>query len=309
MINGINDLNNLGGNNNGDIGQRASGFFNMIIQKTKEWFNGITCIVKGIVAASVVLYLLNLITFGVISTFLSNITVYSISGFQIWRFITGNLMTTGLLSLLFALIFWVSDAVKIERMKGSAHYFIYFLIHSTIIQILYALLTAMFTSSKEKEEKIYYMSDGIWGFLMFEVTVLCLGYPEENIIILCIPYPIKAKFYPIILFVLFFILSGLQLDVFIGIGYGFLFKFFLEKFIVIPSSLIEKIEEKLFVNFRDKPFFVKNSEATGSQNPFQGMNKNNQALYGENQGNESAEAGNDGGFRAFAGEGIAVGGN
>lgn len=304
-MDGINDINN--NQNNGNYGQRASNFFGQLVSQLRKWFEGITCIVKIIVAASVLLYLINLITFNTASDILSNIPAYSLSGFQIWRFITGNLMTTGLLSLAFALLFWVSDASKIEKMKGSTHYLLYFLLHSTIIQLLYALLTGIFTASQDPEAKLRYMSDGIWGFLMFEITILCLSFPEENINLLCIPYPIKAKYYPLILLTIFFLLSGLELDVFVGIGYGFLYKYFIGKFLVIPSGLIEKLESKLPARILNEPYFIRISMAQGEINPFV---QNNENLFQDNQPNNDNSNNNEqqGGFIPFSGQGMQVGG-
>ena len=45
-------------------------------------------------------------------------------------------------------------------------------------------------------------SDGLWPYIMMEMTILCLANSENEMNILCFSYPIKSKYYPLILFVI-----------------------------------------------------------------------------------------------------------
>ena len=235
--------------NNNDTSQNI---FSLIIVKLKNWFNSITFIVKQIVALSIILCILDFFTINYITYIFSNVPYYSIGHFQIWRFITGNLITSGIFSLIFALIFWVSDGKVVEKMKGSAKYLIYFLIHSIIIQIFYALIY-YFLINKSQPEKKDIHSTGLWCYIICEVTINCLISPESKIFLPFIPYGIKAKFFPFIILLIFFIFGGFDLGMFISVIYGFIYGFFLYKYLEINNEYIINFENKYmkcFFRFR-----------------------------------------------------------
>ena len=231
-------------------------FFSLIFSKLKIWFNSITFIVKQIVAISIILWIIDLVSFNYMTFIFSNVPYYSIGYFQIWRFITGNLITSGLFSLIFALIFWVSDGKTVEKMEGSAKYLIYFLIHSTIIQIIYALIY-YFLGDKTKPEKNYIHSTGLWIYIIAEVTINCLISPENKIYLPFIPYAIKSKFFPIIILLVFFIFGGFDLGMFIAVGYGFIYSFFLYKYLIISNESIINFEQKYLKYFFGYKGYIK----------------------------------------------------
>ena len=104
--------------------RRPLSIFSQIYTALKIWFNSITFMVKLIVIISIILWIIDLFTNNYVTYIFANIPYYSIGSFQIWRFITGNLITSGIFSLIFALIFWVSDGKVVEKMKGSLKYII-----------------------------------------------------------------------------------------------------------------------------------------------------------------------------------------
>ena len=242
--------------NNEIQSESNNNFFSLIFSKLKIWFNSITFIVKQIVAISIILWIIDLVSFNYMTFIFSNVPYYSIGYFQIWRFITGNLITSGLFSLIFALIFWVSDGKTVEKMEGSAKYLIYFLIHSTIIQIIYALIY-YFLGDKTKPEKNYIHSTGLWIYIIAEVTINCLISPENKIYLPFIPYAIKSKFFPIIILLVFFIFGGFDLGMFIAVGYGFIYSFFLYKYLIISNESIINFEQKYLKYFFGYKGYIK----------------------------------------------------
>ena len=242
--------------NNEIQSESNNNFFSLIFSKLKIWFNSITFIVKQIVAISIILWIIDLVSFNYMTFIFSNVPYYSIGHFQIWRFITGNLITSGLFSLIFALIFWVSDGKTVEKMEGSAKYLIYFLIHSTIIQIIYALIY-YFLGDKTKPEKNYIHSTGLWIYIIGEVTINCLISPENKIYLPFIPYAIKSKFFPIIILLVFFIFGGFDLGMFIAVGYGFIYSFFLYKYLIISDESIINFEQKYLKYFFGYKGYIK----------------------------------------------------
>ena len=70
--------------------------------------------------------------------------------------------------------------------------------------------------------------------------------PESKIFLPFIPYPIKSKYFPIILLFIFFIFGGLEIGPFIAVIYGFLYSFFLQRFLEIKDESINNFENKYF---------------------------------------------------------------
>ena len=103
-------LNNNENDYNRNDNNKKENFFSIIFESLKAWFNSITFTVRIIVVLSVMFWMLDLITIGYITFCFSNVPYYTIGYLQIWRLVTGNLITTGFFSLLIAIIFWVSDA-------------------------------------------------------------------------------------------------------------------------------------------------------------------------------------------------------
>ena len=284
----------------------------LIFTRLKIWFNSITFIVRMIVVISFIFWVLDLITIDYITYCLANVPYYTIGYFQVWRLITGNLITTGFFSLLFAIIFWVSDGMIIEKQEGSVKYLIYFLIHTTIIQVIYVLLFFIFKGISTKPSYIY--SSGLWCYIICEVTINCLVSPDTNIYLLCIPYAIKAKYFPILILIIFFIFGGLDLGMFIGVGYGFLYGFFLKNYLIIPDDKLKYLESNYFNCISNCGGFIKMSEISNSkQQPFIGnfTQKNNYEQNESDSYSDDSESNNFQNklkkFTPFIGKGIMLG--
>ena len=80
--------------------------------------NGMPFFIKIIIFSTLIFYVINLFT-PYISFVLVDIPYYTILHFQIWRLFTTPFITTGLLSIIFSLLFWYRDAVKQEQEKGT----------------------------------------------------------------------------------------------------------------------------------------------------------------------------------------------
>ena len=297
--------------------RRPLSIFSQIYTALKIWFNSITFMVKLIVIISIILWIIDLFTNNYITYIFANIPYYSIGSFQIWRFITGNLITSGIFSLIFALIFWVSDGKVVEKMKGSLKYLIYFLIHSIIIQIFYALIY-YFLINKSQPEKKDIHSTGLWCYIICEVTINCLISPESKIFLPFIPYPIKSKFFPIIILLIFFIFGGFDLGMLIAVGYGFIYSFFISKYFEINNDYIINFENKyLRCLFRYKGYIQIDDIDTDKKQALIGkMIKNN---IDNNKDNESEGDSDDSDssnpynknlkkFIPFTGKGVKLGG-
>ena len=220
-------------------------------------------------------------------------------------------MTTGILSIIFSLIFWFKYAFKIEKQMGTTKYILIFLMNTIIIQILYCLLMLVISlivqSSFVLKMKITpngIRNEGLWPILMCELTLLCLSNPEAPMKIFLFPCIIKAKYYPFILFLMFTILSGFNIDfeVLCGIVYGFLYHFYLKNKLSISNNFAFKVENScLFKWMKNANGFV---NIGGVSLPELRNNLENVRNVNITQSNSNAPRP----FRAFKGKGIAVGG-
>ena len=308
------NYNNYNNYNSPSNNNEKENFCSFLFKRLTIWFNSITFIVRIIVVISMILWVLDLITIDYISFCLANIPYYTIGYFQIWRLITGNLITTGFFSLLLAIIFWVSDGMIIEKQQGSVKYFIYFLIHTTIIQVIYSLLYLFFIGISQKPNNFY--SSGLWCYIICEVTINCLVSPDTKIYLLCVPYPIKAKYFPIIILFLFIIFGGFELGMLIGVVYGFLYGLFLKKYLVISDDKLKNLESNYFSSISNFGGFVRMSEtSTSKQQPFIGnftQNNNNEQQDSDSYSDDSDSHNFQNKlkkFTPFMGKGITLGTN
>ena len=91
--------------------------------------------VKIITFSTLIFFIINLFT-PYISFYLADIPYFTIFYFQIWRLLTTAFITTGLLSIVFSLLFWYRDAVKQEQEKGTVKYMLNFFMMTFFIQVL-----------------------------------------------------------------------------------------------------------------------------------------------------------------------------
>ena len=287
---------------------------NNLCKDCKEYFerllNTMPFFIKIVVFSTIILYILN-IFIPYFALFLSDIPYFTVFYFQIWRLITTPFMTTGILSIIFSLIFWFKDAVKLEKELGTVKYMLVFFMNTLCIQILYCLVTLLISLiiqntilMKIKVTPNGIRNEGLWPILMCDLTLLCLNNPEEPMRFFLFPCIIKAKYYPLVLFLIFTILSGFNIDfeVMCAISFGFLYHFYLKNLLKITNNFATKVENSFLCRWmKNKKGFVNIGGATLPQLRNNLENVRNVVVNGNNSNPQ-------GGFRAFRGKGVAVGG-
>ena len=267
-------------------------------------YNSIPLFVFFIICITLFFYIIDLIFFS-ISFYISNIVLYTIFSFHIWRLLTTVFMTTSILNILFAMISWVKNASSLENSMGTIKYMLIFFMNSILIQIIYCLLLLIgFLISRNKKiltlnlKNGKVQNSGIWPIIMAELTLLCMSNPEILIRLFFFPCEIKAKFYPFILFFIFLLLNFFEIDfgVLSGIIYGLLYHFFLRNSLQISDKFVQKIE-KSFIG-----------SCLGNFKKFIPFN-NNIHVRIENITNTQKDDKNNKKFVPFQGEGIKVGGS
>jgi membrane associated rhomboid family serine protease len=228
--------------------------------------------IKLIVLITITLYIINRFAFN-LSLYISNIPFYTIYKYQIWRLFSTSLMNTGIINIALSLVLWIKLGAILEDSTGTILYLFIFIINSTLIQIIYTILIfviSLIIKNKNilllKLDNNYIVTNsGIWPYIISELTLLSLSNPNQIIKLFFFP-DIKAKFYPIIVFIIFALLNNLiiDLEVFCGILYSFLYHFFIKSKLNFSKKCIKNLEDSKcikcfskcggFISIRDKKF-------------------------------------------------------
>ena len=229
--------------------------------------------IKLIVLITITLYIINRFAFN-LSLYISNIPFYTIYKYQIWRLFSTSLMNTGIINIALSLVLWIKLGAILEDSTGTILYLFIFIINSTLIQIIYTILIFVISLIIKNKNILLLKLDinnnivtnsGIWPYIISELTLLSLSNPNQIIKLFFFP-DIKAKFYPIIVFIIFALLNNLinDLEVFCGILYSFLYHFFIKSKLNFSKKCIKNLEDSKcikcfskcggFISIRDKKF-------------------------------------------------------
>lgn len=275
--------------------------------KIKSILESMPLFIKIVVLSTIILYIINLFI-PYVALYLADIPYFTVYYCQIWRLLTTPFMTTGILSIIFSLLFWYKDAVKLEQDIGTVKYILIFCMNSFFIQILYCLITLLISLiiqsnilMKMKVTPRGVVNTGLWPILLCDLTLLCLSNPNENMKFFIFPCIIKARYYPVVLFLIFTILSGFNIDFenLCGIGFGYLYHYFLKNKLSISNNFALKVENSFLCRWmKNKKGFIK-SGGIGTQlvNSFQ--NARNVVITNSQNMKK--------GFNAFQGKGVTVG--
>jgi hypothetical protein len=192
--------------------------------------------------SSVIFYILILCQIKAIVTIFVNVPGTTFKTFMLWRLFTTVLVMPSILNILFGFLAWVPNAIQLEREQGTVKYLLSFFINTFVIQLLFCLF--IFLLSFISAQLLQTPSYGLWPLIMFEITVTCAANPERQMMFFFLPCPMKAKYYPWVLFFFFTLLSGfmIQFDLVSGILYGYLYHFKLQKFLSLSDGFIKKVE-------------------------------------------------------------------
>ena len=241
-----------------------------IVQSLKDLINRtvntMPLFIKIVVCSTSILYLLNLLI-PYISLILADIPYYTIYYIQIWRLFTTPFMTTNILNVILSFFFWLRDAVKLEKEIGTIKYMLIFLMNSLCIQIIYCLvmflLSVIIQNPEFLKNKITtkgVVNQGLWPILLCDLTLLCLSNPDRSMNFFFIPFVLKAKYYPIILLVIFTILSlSLNLEIFCGVGFAFLYHRYLRNKMKISNNFASRLSDSfLFKWMKNQKGYINN---------------------------------------------------
>ena len=242
-----------------------------------------------------------------IAFYLANIPYYTIYQCQFWRLITTAFITTGLINLIFSLLIFYRYSINTEKDIGTIKYMLNFFRNCLFIQIIYSLITLLISLiirnsilMKMKLTMGGVHNDGLWPILMCEITLFCLSNPERDMRFFIFPCVFKAKYYPLILFGIFTLLSNFNIDfeILSGIAFGFLCHYYLKNKIEFSNQFVLKLENSFLCKWmKNKKGFISISNPGSPEIP-----TNLEHITNSNNNNENN-------FEAFKGKGVTVGSN
>lgn len=311
------NINTLSDSNNNNDSGPASSAISMYTEKAKQAIVEMPLFVKGLPILIFCLYILSCF-FSQISFYMSNMLGYTIFKFQLWRIVTAIIIMTRIFNILFALLFWIPEAIKIERALGTLGYVFYFTINGIIIQLFYSiLLIPLMILFGEKlltigynETSGYVECNGIWPIIMMDITVVCLTNPNNLISFFCLPWSLKAKYYPLILLAFFTLLNGIQFDIIVGTIYGITYIYLLKNKLNVSEAVISKCEESSAFKWMKKfKGFIPLAAAIGFNNLGMEYQTTNNQQSNQQQSDFINLNQQNQGFNFFQGKGVVVGGN
>jgi membrane associated rhomboid family serine protease len=181
---------------------------------TKPFITRATCLTL------VVFYLLGV--FVDLEMALSNNLRYTVYKFEIYRLLTSALLSGGLINLIFGLMAMSQLGSALEYQSGSARFLA--LMGTLALCGNLAFLTVVFLLSVLGQPDAEFMSaSGFWNVLMPLMAVQCMATPDQPRKLFFFPCEIASKFYPLALFAILSLMSGLRLDMALGLGMGYAF--------------------------------------------------------------------------------------
>ena len=273
-----------------------------IIERTNELLYEIPFFIRFVLIMKIVLFILHLLT-RYISFYLSNIPIYTIRHYHFWRLITTSFITTNIINLLFAFIFWVRDAISLEKSLGTIRYIIIFISNSIFINIIYCGITYFINYYFKKNPFDYFEvykinNSGIWPIIICEMTLLCLNNPDSKIVFLFVPFPIKAKYYPIFIIAVFTLINNFRINyqIISGFLYGIIYFYLFQNRFNISDETIKKIERSFICKCLTGIDGFINIDNINNNNPNSGDVHTTNSLENNN-------------FTPFHGKGIQIGSN
>jgi len=231
----VRGLNNNSGNNPNGRGEMGCADY------VRAWWEKNPLFVRIVIILSAILWVAS---FTKLVIPLINIPKNTILHFFVWSVVTSVLVNTSIINVLFAFLSWVPSATIQETHSGTIKYMLNFFLHSTIIQITYCAV-AVLSWLTVTPALMSMPSTGLWPLVMAEITLNCCLNPEKQYMMMCLPWPIQAKYYPWALVAFFTVINMFQpqFDVIVGVIYGYLYFYYLSSYLVISDNFCAKVSE------------------------------------------------------------------
>lgn len=193
---------------------------NPILKYYHEWATSTPAISRLSVLAMLWIYFLS--WFVDLDKCLGNITYFSVFQLELYRIVFSPFVGNSFINVIFLLLFYPDMAKCIELAIGSAAFLVLLGTLSIATNLVFNLVCLVGWVLGMKAMIIVTCS-GFW-LVVFSLMVLeCMNNPNYPRTLLCIPVQFPSRYFPIVLYILFCIFSGPQLDLACALGVGYLY--------------------------------------------------------------------------------------
>lgn len=227
------------GGSAGPAGGSVGGGGNALLQSYQAWSEKTPYITRSLTIILAVFYLISF--FIPLELSLSNIPLYSIQKFEIYRLVLSPFAANSIFMLILVIMTFPSLGLKMESSMGSGSFLFLILTVDLIVNVVF-VFSCYLLYFLGTDLAILWNCDNFWILLFALITIDCLQLPEAPRRILFIPYDIPSKYMPLALYLLICLFSGFQLSYALSICVGYLaVKGHLDRF--RPSSYyLEQLE-------------------------------------------------------------------
>lgn len=280
------------------------------VGRLKSWFDECPLFTKGTIYICTTIAVLNIVT--AISDLFVNFPKAIVTGLQIHRLFISPFAFFSIFEVLFAFFAFLPSCAKQEKEWGTVKTIVDFFWKNLLVNVLFVVFVyflSLFTDLALKKLFCY----GLWQIFFVNLVERCLRDPEGVSMLLCLPVQIKNKYYPLVLWLLFSLISGsLRVDNLVSMGVGYIhFKYLNEGYYAFLSDarMSSWSGSFVFAWMRNLPNYVNSSggmsQSSGSSStpgPVIGR-------VGSNNSSNNQQQQSGGGFNTFGGKGVAIGGD
>ena len=152
-------------------------------------------------------------------------------------------------------------------------------------------------------------SVGLWPLFFCDLVIECMANPDNAMGLCCLPIQIKAKWYPVILIVIFSLFFGFQIDFWCGLAMGYAYVYGLFSKIEMGVNKATQLEEKWpFKSFQGNKNFVTAGGAMGGEVLPRFNNSSARETNASAAALASSSAAPSSNFKSFGGTGKSIGG-
>ena len=200
-----------------------------------------------------------------LSGVLATTPFYVVRKYQVYRLLLSPWVGNSLLGALFAGL-TIGDGVgpRLESSLGSVR-LLWVVVASALcvngafVALCYVVAVGGYV------EAVLASADGAWSVVLALVTIECLSAPEASRRLLCLPVSVPRLYYPLALLGLFSLFNGVQLDLLLGVAFGYLDdRGFLDAAKPSPQAVARCEASPLFARLTTDDTFVAARAALGA---------------------------------------------
>ena len=173
---------------------------------------------------------------------LGNVPFFTVFSFEIYRVITAPFVGNSFLTLVMVVLFYPAMGTKMEASVGSAA-FLYLMAAMTVVINIVFLAVCFLLYAVGMVEALFYSCSSFWLVLFALIVIECMQAPEQPRRIFMLPMDIPSKYFPLLMYAVFSLLSGPALSFAVSMGVGYLYSWgHLDRFLKPAQGQLEAYE-------------------------------------------------------------------